>query len=211
MPTRRGSINRDVARCSLLGAVLAALSTAAPPPRPRIAILLYNYAAVSDETLASAKYEAALIYMRIGVDIEWVEYRMLPHGPDRFEVRLLPHFMADRLNLRRDEIGRALIADEGAFGTVADIFSDRLLELTSTRKWAAGPLLGGLMAHELGHLLLGPGSHSKGGVMRTRWGEKDLDRALQRQMLFTPTEAKQIKKQVLARMLWRVALRAAAK
>jgi hypothetical protein len=47
--------------------------------------------------------------------------------------------------------------------------------------------------------------------MRTRWGEKDLDRALQRQMLFTPTEAKQIKKQVLARMLWRVALRAAAK
>src|SRR5205085_10911907 len=103
----------------------------------------------------------------------------VPPGPDRFEVRLLPHLMADRLKLRRDEIGRALIADKGAFGTIADIFSDRLMELTSTRKWAAGPLLGGGIAHELGHLLLGPGSHSAGGIMRTVWCEKALAKALQ--------------------------------
>jgi hypothetical protein len=48
-------------------------------------------------------------------------------------------------------------------------------------------------------------------VMRTRWGEKDLDIALQRQMLFTSREAKQIKKQVLARMLSGLAPGAAAK
>jgi molybdopterin/thiamine biosynthesis adenylyltransferase len=47
--------------------------------------------------------------------------------------------------------------------------------------------------------------------MRTRWGEKDLDIALQRQMLFTSREAKQIKKQVLARMLSGLAPGAAAK
>jgi hypothetical protein len=159
--------------------------------------------------MANAKHETDVIYARMGVEIEWAEYPMLPHeaapanrippGPDRFEVRLLPHSMADRLKLGRDEIGRALIAGEGAFGTVADIFTDRLMELSSTRKWAVGPLLGGLMAHELGHLLLGPASHSKGGIMRTRWGEKDLDKALQRHMLFTPREAEQIRKQVLAR------------
>ena len=193
----------------MLGALAASL-TAAPPPRPRITVLLYNYAAISAETIANAKHEADLIYARMEVEIEWADYPMFPHeaaanrippaGLDRLEIRLLPHSMSDRLKPGRDEVGRALIADEGVFGEVADIFTDRLMGMTSTWKWAAGPLLGGVMAHEIGHLLLGPGSHSKGGIMRTRWGEKDLDRALQRHMLFTSREAEQIRKQVLARM-----------
>ena len=195
----------------MLGAVLAAVATAAPPPRPRIAVLLYNYAVISAQNIASAKHETDLIYARMGVEIKWADYPMLPHeavpaerippGPDRLEVRLLPHLMADRLKLGADEMGRALIAGEGVFGTVADIFTDRIMDMTGSRKWAVGPVVGGVIAHEIGHLLLGAGSHSKGGIMRTRWGEKDLDKALQRQMLFTPREGEQIKKQVLARML----------
>ena len=210
-PTRRGSTNRDITRCSLLGGALAVLLTAAPPPRPRIAVLPYNYAAISAETIANAKHEADLIYARMGVEIE---SGRLPNassrsgtgksdssGPYRFEVRLLPHSMADRLKLGPDEIGRALIAGKGPFGTVSDIFTDHLMELTSARKWAAGQLLGCLMAHELGHLLLGPGSHSNGGIMRIRWGEKDLNKALQRQMLFTPRQADEIRKEALVRMV----------
>jgi hypothetical protein len=195
----------------LLGGALTVLLTAAPPPRPRIGILVYNYAAVSIETMASAKREADLIYGRMGVEIEWADYPMLPHegaqairippGPDRLEVRMLPRSMADRLKIGRDEIGRAMIAGEDIFGTIADIFTDRIMDMTSTREWAAGPLVGDVMAHEIGHLLLGPRSHSNGGIMRTQWGEKDLHKALQRQMIFTPREGEQIKKQVLARML----------
>lgn len=195
----------------MLCGALTVLLSAAPPPRPRIGILVYNYAAVSVDTVSSAKREADLIYGRMGVQIEWADYPMLPHeggqtipipaGPDRLEVRLLPRPMADRLKIGPDEIGRALFAGKDIFGTIADIFTDRIMDMSSTHEWSAGPLVGDVMAHEIGHLLLGPGSHSKGGIMRTHRGEKDLHKALQRRMIFTAREGEQIKKQVLARML----------
>ena len=187
--------------------VVAALGA----PRPRVAVLLNNYAEVSPKILAIAQREAAGVYARIGIEIEWVERPLVPDegtlakqilpGPDRLEVRLLPRAMADRLKLRSDEIGRAMLADDGAFATIADIYTDRLVELTSSRKWALGPILGDLLAHELGHLLLGPDAHCTGGIMLPRWGERDLGEALRGQMQFTPQQAAHIRAQVLARMV----------
>lgn len=196
-------------RTWVLIATLAA-STATAETRPRITVLLYNYAAVSPQTLASAERETAAIYGRMGIEVEWADgptvaqgattaYRVAA-GPDRLEVRLLPHRMAERLKLRSNEVGRAMLAGDGAFGTVADIYTDRLSELIAQRNWAFGLILGNLAAHELGHLLLGPGAHTPSGIMRTGWGETDVGRALQRQMSFTPRQAEQIRNQVFARI-----------
>ena len=35
-------------------------------------------------------------------------------------------------------------------------------------------MLGCAIAHEVGHLLLGPSSHSAGGIMHGEWGSKEL-------------------------------------
>jgi len=111
------------------------------------------------------------VYAPIGSEIEWVERPLVPDektlakqilpGPDRLEVRLLPRAMADRLKLRSDEVGHAMRANDRAFGTIAEIYTDRLAELTSSRKWA-----------------LGPDAHCTGGIMRPRWAERDLGEAL---------------------------------
>ena len=201
-------MNRAV-RTWLLIATLGAL-TGRAESRPRITVLLYNYAAVSPQTLASAEREAAAIYGRMGIEVEWVDGPTVAHGattayrvaagPDRLEVRLLPRRMAERLKLRSNEVGRAMLAGDGAFGTVADIYTDRLTELIAGRDWAFGLIVGNLAAHELGHLLLGPGAHTPSGIMRTGWGETDVRRALQHQMSFTPRQAKQIRNQVFARI-----------
>jgi len=128
------------------------------------------------------------VYARIGSEIEWVERplvpdeetltKQIPPGPDRLEFRLLLRAMADRLKLRSDEVGRAMRANDRAFGTIAEIYTDRLAELTSSRKWALGPILGDFLAHELGHLPLGPDAHCTGGIMRPRWAERDLGEPL---------------------------------
>src|SRR4029077_15563879 len=125
-------------------AFTAVVAAALGAPRPRVAVLLNNYAAVSPKILAIAQREASGVYARIGIEIEWVERPLVPDegtpsrqilpGPDRLEVRLFPRAMADRLKLRSDEVGRAMLADDGAFGTIADIYTDRLAELTSSRK-----------------------------------------------------------------------------
>jgi hypothetical protein len=63
-----------------------------------------------------------------------------------------------------------------------------------------GNLDGQVIAHELGHLLLGRGAHSRGGIMEPNWRAKDLDKALQRRMIFPREQSEQIRAQVLARI-----------
>ena len=58
------------------------------------------------------------------------------------------------------------------------MFYDRIEE-ESERKgsFPEHVLLGHIMAHEMGHLFLGPGSHSGRGIMRFPWQKADLERA----------------------------------
>jgi len=56
------------------------------------------------------------------------------------------------------------------------------------------------MAHELGHLFLGPSSHSDLGMMHGHWDRKDLQQAVCGRLLFTPRPAELIHAEVLARL-----------
>jgi hypothetical protein len=60
-------------------------------------------------------------------------------------------------------------------------------------------MLGHLMAHELGHLLLGVRSHSASGIMHVPWQKKELEIIAQGSMLFTPWEAQTMRSKIQAR------------
>jgi hypothetical protein len=64
-------------------------------------------------------------------------------------------------------------------------FYDRVEQRTENAELRA-TLLGDLMAHELGHLLLGPRSHSPRGIMCAIWGTQELRNAAQGALLFEP-------------------------
>jgi hypothetical protein len=66
-------------------------------------------------------------------------------------------------------------------------------------------ILGCVMAHEIGHLLIGSNGHSSSGVMQASWERKQIRQAVTSSLLFTPQQARQI--QVAAQM--RTKLRAA--
>ena len=53
-----------------------------------------------------------------------------------------------------------------------------------------------IVAHELGHLLLGIGSHSKAGLMSLPWGPKALTAADQGTLSFSKKETSQLEKAV---------------
>ena len=70
-------------------------------------------------------------------------------------------------------------------------------------------ILGHLMAHELGHLLLGEAGHPAGsGIMHVPWQTKELEQIKQGVMSFLPEQAQRIRAQVFARMMARPASRA---
>jgi hypothetical protein len=61
-------------------------------------------------------------------------------------------------------------------------------------------ILGCVIAHEIGHLLLGPDSHSESGIMQPRWERKQMRQALTGTLLFTPVQAKHIQAEARMRM-----------
>ena len=105
--------------------------------------------------------------------------------------------MADNLGVGGDIFGSALLPANEDFGVVANVYADRTRQLADRREFEV--ILGWVIAHELGHLLLGEHGHAAAGIMHARWRAQDLKPNGQAAMLFLPGEAKKIRAQVRAR------------
>jgi len=60
-------------------------------------------------------------------------------------------------------------------------------------EFKAPVLLGCVIAHEIGHLLLGPEGHSTGGIMQSDWGLKDVRQAMTGTLTFTPQQSRRLR------------------
>jgi len=150
----------------------------------KIEVHIYNYSAVSHEMLARAEHESARIFERIGVATIWLDCPLtsqeavrnracaLPDAPTRLALRLQSNSMADSLGVGGDIFGSALLPANESFGVVANVYADRTRELADGREFEV--ILGRVIAHELGHLLLGKNAHSAAGIMHARWRRSGL-------------------------------------
>ena len=62
----------------------------------------------------------------------------------------------------------------------------------------AGELLGCVIAHELGHLLLGTASHSQLGLMSAVWQDPELQQAVRGGLFFTAVEGERMRSRFAA-------------
>jgi len=63
----------------------------------------------------------------------------------------------------------------------------------------SGDILACVIAHEIGHLLLGSNSHSRTGIMMGKWSPEAVRCAGQGHLQFTPQQAELLRAEVLAR------------
>ena len=196
----------------LLASLGLTMLAEAREPGLRIEVLVYNYAGLSAETLAKAEQEAARIYERAGLETQWLDCPLspaeadqypacqLPVGVTRLALRLLSREMAERRKSDPMTFGFALLPEGGGFGTIVNVYAHRAGELAKGREKTEAVILGHLMAHELGHLLLGVGGHSANGLMHVPWRKKELELVSQGSMFFMPWQAEQMRTQVAARL-----------
>jgi hypothetical protein len=201
---------REFGNC-LVSAVLVS-SLRAAEPDSKITIFVYNYAAIPPDVLAQTEAEATRIYQLGGIEIQWLDCPLapgeasqfpacqVPPGPTRLALRILSQSMAERLRQAQDSFGFALYPEDGSFATVANLFAHDAEQLANRRGVRQGVILGHLMAHELGHLLLGAGSHSSSGIMHVPWHLKELEIIAQGRMWFTPAEAGRMRTNVRVRV-----------
>jgi hypothetical protein len=172
----------------------------APPIRVRI----YDYAGIAPDMLTEAQRLAARFYTAIEVAIDWAP-TFNPRGRketdqehDRlqdFTIIVLSRSMVARRPWPPSVIGTAIVAPEGG-GRIAYVLYDRLKDAAADGNWPVKDLLAVVMAHELAHLLLPPGSHSSDGLMRKGWDVSELRRFRASSLAFTPDQTALIRQRL---------------
>lgn len=179
----------------------------------RITLRVYNFPKLPHPWLASAEEAATVIFHRAGIDVTWLdcplsssELQEYPActpeiGFTDFAVRILTRSMVKRISFPEQTLGFGLACADDRRGCYADVFYHRVAEL-GERGWGmpAYEILGYAMAHEVGHLLLGPNSHSPTGIMRATWDARELQAMSHRRLMFTPAEGQRMRAGVLTRM-----------
>ena len=207
-----GQIRNAVLLSVALGSVLWA------QPKAKITVMVYNYAALSPDVLADAEWQAATIYEHAGIAITWLDCPLsrgsaalfpacrVQIGTTKLAVRFLRQAPASKPTRYEHAYGLAIMPEDGSVAEIANVFTEEAGQLTdqfdatSGANLRSGVLLGFVVAHELGHLLLGSRSHSAFGIMRAKWYGKDLKLIAQHTMTFTPAEVAKMRENVEARM-----------
>ncbi len=170
----------------------------------QIRVAICNMARVNQSGLSMAKAEAALVYRDVGVTVVWggcdaFRGSWFPARVPTFLVRLWnrqPPPPAGAASL--DAMGEAFVERPGDGSNTADAYLPAIQASAEIHHTDLGVLLGFVLAHELGHLLLGPG-HTAEGLMRAVWGQKEIDALRQRRLGFTSEYGERIRLAVDAR------------
>src|SRR6478735_6337644 len=155
----------------MVAAILLFLFTISPvdafadgaPDRPAVVVRIDNLAPVPVGHLEFAQSRAAEIFRRIGVEVTRIDQETA------FRDHVRPPFTVVLVKSLTALVGRPTLVDALGFAdpsvSRAHIVYGRVEELTARSKRTAASLLGDVIAHELGHLLLPGGRHSADGIM----------------------------------------------
>ena len=144
-----------------------------------IPIRIVNEAAIHPKLVAAAQREAAYILKSLCVELEWTAEPV----SSALELRITAAPIG--FEITQHSLGVTFFNNaEGSRGTV---FFSRVRAVLQMYGPLVSPtrLLGCVLAHEIGHLLLGTKVHSPEGIMVANFRRADLLKASQRRLLFT--------------------------
>jgi hypothetical protein len=173
---------------------------------PILMVQVYNYSQASPAVLTGAEREAGRILGDAGLRAVWLE---CPVGPSS----VMPKGPCDKELEASDVRLRVLAAptqheyQDSVFGfTIHPAFASVYYEYAMRRAKTDRAeseitiVLGGVIAHELGHLLLGTNGHSRAGIMQPRWEPNQVQQLMMGSLLFTPEQSKLMREEARTRM-----------
>jgi hypothetical protein len=177
-----------------------------------------NYAQVDSKTLAGAEKVAAEIFRHAGVEMRAIP-ALTESSPEK-DSESQPLDLCDLwLSIFSGPMSGALGLPDQVMGLAPGSGRDRQtvfvlydnVEALAQRQLLAmekrdivrpatrSQILGHMMAHELGHVLLNLALHSDSGIMRGNWDLKDLQDAAFGSLLFTRPQAAVLREEVTRR------------
>jgi hypothetical protein len=215
----RGAGWRGWVDCSfgLALALFAANSAfAGGQPELTLRVRVYDYAKVPSGFISRAESEAGRIFAVAGVHTIWmdcqapqVQVQLGPVPAEPAEAACVAP-LKDAIVLLRmlPRSAPASTVPDTMFGfatgDMASVFYGRVEDFASDADFGGNEIpliLGDVVAHELGHVLLGTNSHSPAGIMRANWDREHVRRAFRGGEIFSPQESALIRATVARRSI----------
>ena len=180
---------------ALAGTSVAAAARAAAVIPDGLVIRVYDNAGVlpGDRTRAIAR--AREILARAELDAEWLDCPArgvkaawacaAPIGWNELVVRL---GRAPARDADAKALGSSIIDARTGVGTFATVYVDRVGLVARQGNTDVATMIGRLIAHEVGHLLLGTNTHTNTGLMREIWTLAELTRNDAQDWTFSPAQ-----------------------
>ncbi len=176
---------------------------------PRVLRLQVSaYVRLPEGALARAQQQVDRIFRRAGVVPVWVDAQVCGDNPALSSCRpWIRLYILPRSFVVWDTSVMGLADNKAGLGPRAYVFYDRLRCLVERhtrkqeRRSTIAAVLGHVIAHELGHLLLPTANdHSRVGVMQARWTSNVLQRARSGSLGFTGEQARLIRTELDGRL-----------
>ena len=138
--------------------------------RPVVFVHIENHAAVVPETVAGAREQLAHIFDAAGVRVESSadpDHDRCAHGL-AVHVLLLGGARGERF-IKTEQVKRRALAQANSDARRVYVFWDRVGPSVDHQAVAHGDALGLVIAHELGHVLLPSGGHSRESIMQANY------------------------------------------
>ena len=161
----------------------------------RLTVVIYNSEAIPPADLTRGTAVAGEILRQAGVEIHW----RIASGSDLFPMadEIPLHVLAvEPPNLRHDASGFATLMAEGSYAGVSYPTVKRTAAALQAEE---SIILGAVIAHELGHILLRSKNHSASGIMVMHFGFHEIQAARRGELLFLQPEAKRIRAEAVRR------------
>jgi hypothetical protein len=181
---------------------LLALAGEPTQRNPQLTVFVTDSANAPEQVVVAAERNAARIFHQAGVEVDWVNCVGPAGSPSQAQcsdnlmrvdllVRIVPH--ARTLG---DDIFGVSFLDHDT-GTYADLFFEPIEKLhEQNRDISLALILGDVLAHELGHLLLGSNAHSRDGIMQPHWTREQLKRGSMGQIRFNKEQSARMRTRI---------------
>ncbi len=147
-----------------------------------IDVSVCNLGALGQPIVERGKAKAQAIFDSSGIIIEWLECGEVA-GPASFTIRLRE---ANSERYAANAFGYAFLANDGD-AYLADVYIRAIADFSELHDMDSAVLLGAMITHEIGHLLLGRG-HTVDGIMRSTWSVQQITALQHGRLAFNPEQ-----------------------
>jgi len=194
-----------------LSVELASAEKKPAPEPPAMLISVYDRTGMPPRLLSKAGERTTRIFRKAGIAMVWLDcwpgvcnqlqlaYCSGQASSIHLVLTILPEQMAHRLPQTIEKFGIALA--EGGRGSYAYVFFGRIEKFAKEDSLDPAELLGTVAAHEIGHLMLGPESHTASGIMAARWGSNELMQLKTGNLLFSDEQSDLLRRRLASSVL----------